>query len=178
MAHHDSIQRLASALATLSLLAAVALPIFAIVGWIFIEDIATISQTTAMTRLVQNMDIALGYRLAGMVVALLGASIMSFGLLSLRRTFLEAVAGRYLSAQSIIGFQRFAWVAVFMVIFGIVQATANIAIFSLVAGGPGQLSIKFGTPEVTALFVALLFVFCGHLFAIGREAEQENASFL
>lgn len=178
MSSHDSIRRLAAALAILSLLSAIALPVFAVVGWLFVEDIATISQTPPMTTQLQDMDITISYRLAGMAVALLGASIMSFGLLSLRRTFLEAVAGRYLSTQSIIGFQRFAWVAVFMVIFGIIQATANIAIFSLAAGGPGQLSIKFGTPEVTALFVALLFVFCGHLFAIGREAEQENASFL
>lgn len=177
MANHLAIRRLAGVLALLTLVLSIALPLFAISSWLFIEDLAGLAQGVAATQL-QNIEINLPYRLAGLGIALLGAGVQAYGLLALRQTFLEAAAARYLSTKAINGFRVFAWVSVAMVAYGILQHSAYGVIFSLAADGPGALSLRFGTSEFSALFVSLLFVFCAHLFAIGREAEQENAAFL
>lgn len=177
MAKHFAMRRLASALAMLTLVTAIVLPLFAIGSWLFIEDIAEFSLSDE-AKLLRGVDLTLSYRLAGLAIALIGAGVQSFGLLALRQTFLEATAGQYLSKKAINGFKVFAWVSVAMVIYGVLQHTGYIIIFSLAGDGPGQLSLNIGTPELSALFVALLFVFCAHLFEVGREAEQENATFV
>lgn len=45
-------------------------------------------------------------------------------------------------------------------------------------GMDGQLSFQFGTGELAALFIGLLFVFVAHVFAAGHSAADENESFL
>ena len=66
-----------------------------------------------------------------------------------------------------------------MVFVGIIQATAYSVILSM--GDPAVqnvLTVTFATPEITALFTALAFVFAAHVFAAGRQAEAENEGFV
>lgn len=77
------------------------------------------------------------------------------------------------------GFRRFAWVSLAMVFVSIVQASAWSVILS--TGTPGvenQLTIGFGSGEITKIFTALLFVFVAHIFLAGRATDEENASFI
>ena len=118
-------------------------------------------------------------RLLGALVALTGGVVRAYGLLGLRRTFLEAAQGHALSATAVGGFRRFARVEVAMVLLGVAQAALYGAIAT--AASPaleGALPIRFGTPEIGALFIALLLMFATEIMAQGQRAADENARFL
>ena len=170
--------RLAAVMAHVTLLAAVALPLATAAIWIFWDQLAP----RGVGNLVHFYDVtSLGLlaRLAGFSLFLFGAGVQAYGLLGLRRTFQEAAAGNALSARAVLGFRRFAWVALAMVFIGIVQQTGLIAIISASdPARPGALSINLGTNELKALFMALLLVFVAHVFAEAKKTKDENAAFL
>lgn len=115
-------RRFAKLLALLTGITAIALPLSALPVWIFWDSLAS----SASANLGHAFDLtALGpvARLAGFTVSMAGALLWSYGLLSLRRTFREAASGRPLSKDAVIGFRRFAWVALIMVFVGIAQNT-------------------------------------------------------
>jgi hypothetical protein len=178
MTENASHRRFAGFLAFATAVGAVALPVLAIIIWLFWDRFAG----PASANLGLGLDLSVlgqGARAAILAISLTGALIWSSGLLSLRRTFTEAAAGRPLSENAVRGFRRFAWIALAMVFVGIVQRTLYVMIYSAaLSGGGGQLSIQFGSREVGALFIGLLFVFAAHLFEAGRRAADENASFL
>lgn len=178
MTSTPALSRLAGVLAVLALAGAAALPVIAALVWFFLPDLVRGAGAEAGVRV--NPDaLTLGVRAAGFVVALTGALIQAAGLLFLRRTFLEAAAGRALSLRAVVNFRRFAWIAVIMVIVAVAQNAAYGAIFSAAdPSQPGRLSISFGSNEIKALFTGALFVFAAHVFAAGRRAEEENASFV
>lgn len=171
-------RRFAQVMALITLIAAIALPIVAAVIWIFLDRLAPIVDWNVGGRF-NLAEVGTGGRIAGFLVSFAGAGIQSFGLLSLRRTFLEAAADRALSQTAVMNFRRFAWVAMAMVFIGIAQKTAYILIFSVSdPGQPNQIAIGFGSNELAALFTAALLVFAAHVFAAGRRADEENAAFL
>lgn len=103
----------------------------------------------------------------------------AFGLLGLHRTFAEATSNRPLSERAVVGFRHFARVELLRVPIRIVQFAGFGDVISLadnVEGG--SVPIRFGSPEIGAFFIALLLVFAAEVFAEGRHAADENASFL
>ena len=177
MPAHPPIARFARFMALATLLAAGALPLLAAGVWLFFDHWAPLAVGNAGVDF-DPAAVSAPMRLTAFLVSLAGAALQAYGLFGLRGAFLEAAEGRALSLKAVLGFRRFAWVAVAMVFVGIVQHAAYSAI--LTAGGPGegQMSLRLGTNELSALFTGLLFVFVAHVFAEGRKAAEENASFL
>ena len=170
--------RFARIMAFIALLAAVALPVIAAAGWIFLDKLAELA-VGSIGVYFEADTVGTTARFIGFMVAAAGACLQAFGLLGLRRMFLEAAKGRWLSMAAIAGFRRFAWVSVAMVLVGIVQQSAYSAILTMGhPTRPGELAVSLGSNEVKALFTALLLVFAVHVFTAGRRAEEENAAFL
>lgn len=169
-----SVPRFARGLSILARLAAAALPLFAAAIWLFWDDLAPLAGTGLDTA-----SIGLAGRFTGFSLAFIAALIQSYGLLGLAQTFDEGAKGRALSARAVAGFRRFAWTALLLVPIRIALYTANTLIVTMSDTVPGnQLSIKLGTPELSAFFTALLLVFTAQVFAQGHAAKEENEAFL
>ena len=160
------------------MIAAVVLPVFAAIIWVCWDDLAP--------HAAQNLDIvydvtslSIGARLIGFILFLITAVIQAYGLLGLRRTFLEAARGFPYSSRAISGFKRFAWVSLIMVFLGIMQQTGLIMILSLSdPAHQGAFAVQFGSRELKAFFMGLLLVFVAHVFSVGKQAKDENETFL
>jgi len=178
MERQQSIRRLAEVMAFLSLVAAIALPIIAVLIWVYIEELGALAVGNVGVAY-DLINISVTARIAGVTVALIGAGLQVYGLLSLRKTFQEAAQSRWFSVVAVLNFRRFAWVSVIAVFYHIIQNAAYSAILTALGpSGKGQLAINVGTPDIKALFTALLFVFAAHIFAAGRMVEEENKAFL
>lgn len=178
MANIQPSSRLSAFLAVATLLGAIALPLMTIAIWLFWDQLAPLAAgnrgiTADLTSL------SAGARFTGFGLFMAGAALQSYGLLGLRRTFLEAANGRSLSTNAVNGFRRFAWVSLIMVPIGIVQQAGLSVIISLNDPTPGgSLSLQLGTPEISRFFMALLLVFVAHVFAEGKQMKDENEAFL
>lgn len=165
-------------LAHITLWIAIALPFFTVAVWVFWDMFAG----AAAGNLRWAFDLSnFGAvpRLAGFVVAIIGALAGTYGLLGLRTTFLEAGQKRALSTASLRGFRRFAWISLFLAFYGIIQHTALVMIFSIAdPSKPGSLSIQLGSNELKAIFSALLLVFVANVFAEAKLAKDENDGFI
>ena len=178
MAHADAPGRFAALLATLALIGAVAFPLMAAAIWLFWDQFAPFAAAN-LPGVYDLTSLDAGARLTGFGLSMAGAAIQSYGLLGLRRTFLEAAQGRALSARAVEGFSVFAWVSLIMVFVGILQRAGLIAVISLSDPAyQGALSIQFGSRELGAAFMGLLLVFVAHVFAEGKKAKDENDAFL
>ena len=170
--------RFAALLATLTLFGAAAFPFMAAATWLFWDQLAP----AALGNLPAAYDVTsldANGRLAGFGLSMIGAVLQSYGLLGLRRTFLEASYGNAFSARAVDGFRTFAWVSLIMVFVGIIQRTGLIAIVSVSDPAyQGALSIQFGSHELGRFFTGLLLVFVAHVFAEGKKAKDENEAFL
>lgn len=178
MKKNNPVQRFATIMSWLTLIGAVALPIMAALSWIYTDTFTALtSHNTTVPHDTSNISIPT--RFYAFMVSIVGASIQVYGLLALRKTFIEAENARWLSLKAVINFRRFAWVSVIMVFYGILQNSALSVIISM--GNPeqqNQISIGVGSNELKAFFTALLFVFAAHIFTAGRQADEENQSFL
>lgn len=158
----------------LTRLAAFAMPLVAAGIWLFWDDLAPLAQT--------GLDVTAmgpGARAAGFALALGAALLHAYGLLGLSQTFAEGAAGRALSAKSVAGFRRFAWIALLLVPIRVALYSANVMLVTMSDSVPGtQLAIKLGTPEISAFFTALLLVFTAQVFAQGHALQQENEAFI
>ena len=167
--------RFASAMAMLTTVGIAGSLIIGPVIWLFFIDWAAAANGFR----VQPQSFSIDLRLVGAFVALMGGLVRAFGLLGLRRTFTEAASDRPLSEYAVVGFRRFARVELLMVPVGVVQLAAFGYLVSLADSvDGGSVPIRFGTPELGAFFIALLLVFAAEVFAEGRRAADENASFL
>lgn len=167
--------RFASTMATLTTIGIAASVTIGPVVWLFFIEWAA----AAVGFRVQPQSFSIDLKLAGASIALLGGLIRAFGLVGLRRTFVEAASDRPLSERAVIGFRRFARVELLMVPVRIVQLAAFGYVVSLADGVEGgSIPISLGTQDVGAFFIALLLVFAAEVFAEGRLAVEENASFL
>ncbi|WP_027833750.1 hypothetical protein [Maritalea myrionectae] len=101
------------------------------------------------------------------------------GFAGLRQTFDEAAAGRWLSAMSVAGFQRFAWANLALLVYEIFGG-AFLVTYVRLQQVPNQISFMFGltTEFFTALFIALAILVVAHIFAAGRNAYEENQTFV
>ena len=171
-------EKYSSILAHLTLFGAIACPVFAIGVWIYWDQLALV----AFADLVPGFNLAglsTGERVVGCGLTLTGALIRSYGLLGLRQTFMQATSGTVLSEKGLQGFRQFAWVTLIMVLFGIVQRTGLIMLFSLSdPAHQGRLDIQLGSDELGAFFIGLLLVFVARVFAEGKQAKDENDTFL
>jgi len=177
MLRPQNTNRLASVLARFTLLAAIALPVAAAAIWIFWDKLAV--HTTGNFKHIYDVTaLGSGARFAGFALFLAVAIIQVYGLLGVRRTFLEAAQGRAYSSRAINGFKRFAWISLIMVFVAVLQRTVLILIISLSdPSQQGAFSIQFGTSEIKALFMGLLLVFVAHVFSQGKDAKDENDAF-
>lgn len=170
--------RLAPFLAQATLVGAAALPVLAAATWLFWDWVAPVAAANLPVA-VDPLSLGVAGRLAGFVLFMLTAAIQSYGLLGLRRTFQEAARGRVFSSRSVNGFRRFAWISLIMVFIGVVQQTLLIVILTVGgAAGQGALSIQLGSNELKAFFTALMLVFIAQVFAAGKQASDENKTFL
>ena len=170
--------RMAVVMAHVTLAGAALLPLLAAVIWLFWDQLAPLASAN-LQHVFDLTSLGVGARFAGFGIFFIGALVHAYGLLGLRQTFQEAAQQRSLSAKSINGFRRFAWVTLAMVFFGVLQRTGLIIIFSISdPAHQGTLSFEVGTNELKALFIALLLVFVGHVFADGKRAKDENEAFL
>ncbi|MEM9495406.1 MAG: DUF2975 domain-containing protein [Pseudomonadota bacterium] len=170
--------RFAALLAQATLIGAVLLPLMAAGIWLFWDRLAGLAAGD-VAQAYDATGLGAPARLAGFALSLAGALVQAYGLLGVRRTFLEAAAGRTFSARSVGGFRRFAWVSLAMVFIGIVQRAGLVAILSMSdPSKPNALSIQFGSNDVKALFMGLLLVFVAHVFSEGKRAKDENETFL
>jgi hypothetical protein len=170
--------RLAGILAVVTLIAAIVQPVFTTLVWLFWDAFAGPASANLHGALDVTM-LGMGGRLAGFCVSFVGALAGAYGLLGLRQTFLEARDRRAFSAKSLQGFRRFAWVSLFLAFYGIIQHAALFAIFSISdPSQPAGLSMRLGTPELKAIFSALLLVFVAGVFAEAKRIKDENDSFL
>ncbi|RJY09890.1 DUF2975 domain-containing protein [Aurantiacibacter aquimixticola] len=162
-------------MATLTTIGIAASLIIGPVIWLFFIEWAAAASRFGS----QPQSFSTDLRLAGAFIALMGGIVRAYGLLGLRRTFTEAASKRPLSKRAVVGFRRFARVELLMVPIGIVQFSAFGYVVSLSDNiDGGSVSIRFGTPELGAFFIALLLAFAAEVFAEGRRAADENASFL
>ncbi len=170
--------RLATFLSHITLIAAIALPVAAGAIWLFWNDLPAYAAGN-LQHVYDVRGLGVGARFVGFGLFLAGAAIQAYGLLGVRRTFLEAAEGRAHSARAISGFRRFAWVSLIMVFVGIVQRTGLVMILSMSdPSHQGALSVQFGTNELKALFMGLLLVFVAYIFMEGKQAKDENEAFL
>ena len=170
--------RMAVVMAHVTFAGAILLPLLAAAIWLFWDQLAPLASGN-LQHAFDLTSLGIGARLTGFGLFLVGALVHAYGLLGLRQTFQEAALGRSLSAKSIAGFRRFAWVTLVMVFFAVLQRTGLILIFSLSdPAHQGALSFEVGTNELKALFIALLLVFVSHVFAEGKRAKDENETFL
>lgn len=178
MHQNSRTEQLAGILAYVTLISAAALPLIAVMIWLFWNDFAALA-TGQYAGVYDVTSLGIGARLSGFALSLAGAVVQAYGLLGLRRTFLEAATGHALSDQAVDGFRRFARISLIMVFVGLIQETGLIIILSISDPElPGAFSIQFGTDELKALFMALLLVFVAHVFSEAKRAKQENDSFL
>lgn len=167
--------RFASSMAALTIIAIVGSVAFGPIIWLFFIDWAA---AEAGLRL-QSRSFSTDLQVAGAAIALIGGLVRAYGLLGLHRTFTEAARRRPLSESAVLGFRRFARVELLMVPLAIAQLAAFGYIVSLTDNfAGGSVSIRFGTPELGSLFLALLLVFAAEVFAEGKRAADENATIL
>ncbi len=165
-------------LAGFTLAAAIALPLASAAIWLFWDQLAPYS-TDPAARYYDATSLGAAGRISGFALFFTGALIQAYGLLGLRRTFLEAAAGRTFSLASVYGFRRFARISLFMAAFGVIQRTGLILILSM--SDPARqnaLSIQIGTPELKAMFMGVLLVFVAQIFAQAKAAKDENDAFV
>lgn len=170
--------KLAGALAFVTLIAAIMQPVFTAVIWLFWDTFAGPASVNIQGAF-DLTQLGAGWRLAGFGVSFAGTLAGAYGLLGLRRTFLEARDRRAFSERSLKGFRRFAWVSLFLAFYGVIQHTALFVIFSMAdPASPAGVSVKLGTPELKAIFAAVLLVFVAGIFAEAKKIKDENDSFL
>lgn len=178
MMHQTPSSRFAAILNRVTLVAAFALPCMAAAIWLFWDTLAPMAAPAAAAGL-DVTSIGISGRLGGFALSLTGALVQAYGLLGLAQTFEEGATGQALSARSVAGFQRFAWVTLLMVPLRIVLATGTALVISMTDSVPGNsLSLRLGTPELGALFMGLALVFAAQVFAQGHAADAENQAFL
>lgn len=177
MAKTQSSSRFAAFLAHATLLGAIALPLMTAGIWLFWDQLAPMAAGNPGVN-TDLTSLTIGARFTGFGLFLVGAALQSYGLLGLRRTFLEAANGQSLSTNAVNGFRRFAWISLIMVPVGIIQHAGLSIIISLNDKAPGgSLSLQLGTPEISGFFMALLLVFVAHVFAEGKHVKDENEAF-
>lgn len=175
---NNKYEKYANIFAKVTLLGALIFPLLSFLIWGFWDQFSTLIARSLNYAFDLNL-LTTTDRLLGFVVSLIGALIQSYGLLGLRKTFLQAANGHALSFEAINGFRRFAWVTLIMVFVSIIQRTAYIAIFS--TSDPafqGMLEIQLGSPELNGLFIGFLLVFVSLVFDEGKKSKEENDAFL
>lgn len=112
-------------------------------------------------------------------VLVLPTLLVCYGLLGLRQTFLEAAAERTFSNKAVSGLRRFAFVSLVMVVVGVFQNAAMMAIFTYTDPNlPGELPIEFGSEELEDLFNTIMIFFVCHIFVLAKRTKDENDAFL
>jgi hypothetical protein len=190
MAIASGARRLAQVMAAVAAAGTVLTPVGVTAGWLVLafvfrmtpEEIgANASAMSAVARVTQwgvHLDeVGLVTRpalAAGWLVALLTAAPTVIALWSVRRTFLEAGAGRAFSEASVRGFRRFAWASLAAVLAGMIgESATGLAVTVLSPEIQNQLSIGIGSEEVGRAFGALLLVSVAHMFAEGRQMAED-----
>lgn len=127
----------------------------------------------------QDMPVPLESQLLAGLINFTRLGIGLYGLIHLRRTFLEGAQGRCFSADAVSSFRTFAWAAVAYGIAAPIERTLVILAMTL-GNPPGErmLSIGISSDHLLALFVGLLFVAVAHMFREGQRLAEENEEFL
>lgn len=123
--------------------------------------------------------LTLGLQMMLFVLLVIPTAFSCWGLLGLRKTFLEAADGRTFSTPAVSGFRRFALVSLIVVYANVIIEPAIFAILTYAdPNQPGSLSIEFGSEEIEAIFNAIMIFFAAHVFVLAKQAKDENDAFI
>lgn len=165
-------------MATATLILMILAPLVTAAIWVFL-DVLPPDTFMRLGPSFEPEDVGLVARLIGFLVMMVPTGIGLYGLLHLRRTFLESASGRSFSRDSVDGFRRFAWAVLFYVVSVPIMKAALSVVLSF-HNPPGQrvLAIELSSNDVIGLFLAGLLVAVGHIFAEAQSIAEENASFV
>lgn len=124
-------------------------------------------------------EIGAGRRAIVTLVLVAALCVQGAALWFLRRTFLEGAAGRWFSLTAVQSFRRFAWLTLIFVFAGVgVDIVTGAAIIPALPAGDRGMTVGLTTDRFGALFTALIMLFVAHMFAAGREVDEDNAAIL
>tara|TARA_R110000868_G_scaffold158190_2_gene386117 strand:- start:5574 stop:6137 length:564 start_codon:yes stop_codon:yes gene_type:complete len=173
-------RRLSRFLAIATLIAMVGAPFAALMPWLFPGLADLIAGPVATVLGGPDLDwFSLPLRLGAAGLALIPLGITLYGLSGLRSVFRACAAGAYFSAESVSGFRQFAVASLASAIWSPIEHTAYTGYLS--AANPyvqSRIEISFGSPDVQAVGLALLFFLVTHLLAQGRRTQEEMELFL
>lgn len=179
MADRKGVQTFCKVMAWLCVVGMISLPLTAFATWlapsIFSGPVK--GSLTDGVEAAALLDMGASQRLLALAVIGAGVALEVAALWFLRRTFVEGAHARWFSLASVRSFRRFAWLCVAMAIYAVVHGAA-MSVISTWHLEERTLSIGFGTENAQFLFGALIMLFVAHMFAAGREVDEENAAIL
>ena len=175
MSDHPPLFRLSRVLAFLCLLAMLLIPLtLAALWWQLDWLIANAPEFQQLP--IDPTRIGLGVKLLGFGVSMVSSSFILYGLHRLRIVFQLFASGETFSRETASGIRAF---ALMVVVGAIVRpfATALLTVLLTMGNQPGSrmLSLGFGSGELQAIFVGLVFFAIAHVMAEGQRIADENA---
>lgn len=151
-------------------------PLVAWAPWL-LPDLAGLADRPAPGNGLGGGDLSwfvLPLRIGAAGIAMIGVMITLYGLFGLRSLFSACAEGRYFSAEAVTGFRQFALASLIGAIWAPVEHTL-MGVYLTVANPnvPNALEISFGSRNVQAIGVALVFFLIAHILAEGRKRHEE-----
>ena len=154
----------------------VAIPLYYIVYWTFINSLPEklITRNIAPAPLVQNY-LPAGLRLIGFIACLFPLAALTYGLVNIRKLFSFYKEGMIFSFEHVRLFKKTSTALIFWVFLSILYESAKSVLFSI-RNPPGQrvISVGFGSPEITTLFVAGIVFVIAWVMDEGRILTEEQ----
>jgi hypothetical protein len=119
------------------------------------------------------------HRLAGALVVMLPAGLMSLGLLQVRQCFAAFAAGRFFGPEVVRGLRGFAGGAVGSALAGLL-ASPVLSVLLTIGRPPGErhLAIQIGSDQLLLLFVAGTIWLVAWVMGQAAQLADENAGFV
>lgn len=178
MAERRTVQTFCRLMAWLCVAGMILIPALAVSVWLLPGLAGNVTLNVARAD-VDASSLGPAQRLLGLAVSLMLAGVQVAALWFLRQAFVEGGRGVWFSLRAVRSFRRFAWLTLILVPLNVAQDSAMSVITTMNnPAGERMLSIGFGSDNFRALFTALVMLFVAHMFAAGREVDEENAAFI
>ncbi len=126
-----------------------------------------------------NSSVPLPYRVAALACALVAVAFTMWALWSLRRLFLLYARGSVFSSEALSSLNQVATALFASVVVGFISQ-APISFLLTWSRGPHhrEISLSFGTGDVTTLFIAGVVLVIARVMAEAQRMADENAKFV
>lgn len=180
-AHDRSIRRLSRFLALATLIGMVLVPVLGLGVWFWPDLAAALGELPGRHWLGGGtLDwFVFQIRLGAAGISLIGVLITLYGLMGVRRLFLECAQGQYFSEASVGGFRQFALASLVGAIWAPLESTV-FSVYLSVANPNVQnaVEISLGSDHIQSIGTALLLFLMAHILAEGRRRHEELELFL